>query len=114
MIARYDATGIGYRVTDAMLVQARAWLAQRELDRAEEILKRAYAIAERMPSRQTLWQILFEQSRIADARGESAQAQTLRAQARDIVTFIVDHIGDLELSTSFLALTEVRIVMQVQ
>lgn len=108
VIARYDATGIGYRVTDALLVQARAWLAQRELDRAEETLKQACAIAERMPSRQTLWQILFEQSRIADARGDAAQAKTLRAQARDMANYISDHISDAELQASFLHLPNVR------
>ena len=114
VIARFDATGIAYRVADAFLVQARAWLAQRELDRADETLKPARALAEHLPSRQTLWQILLEQSRIADARGDLAQSKTLRDRSRDIVNYIVDHIGDADLHASFLALPDVRQVMDVR
>jgi tetratricopeptide (TPR) repeat protein len=112
VIARYNETGISYWVTDALLVQARAWLAQGDFDRADETLKQAHAIAERMPSRQTLWQILFEQSRIADARGDAAHAKTLREQARVVVDYISDHIGYEELQASFLALPDVRAMME--
>jgi ATP/maltotriose-dependent transcriptional regulator MalT len=114
VIARYDATGIGYRVTDALLVQARAWMAQNDLDRSEEILNKACAIAERVSSRQTLWQILLEQSRIAEARGYAVQAKTLREQARGIVGYVSDHIGNAELQASFLALPDVRAIMESQ
>ena len=112
VIARYEATGIGYRVTDALLVHARAHMARHELDRAEETLKRARAIAERVSSRQTLWQILLEQSRIADTRGQAAQAKALRDQARGVVDYIADHIGDAELKASFLALPDVRATVE--
>ncbi|MDE3089900.1 MAG: hypothetical protein KGJ80_11020, partial [Chloroflexota bacterium] len=112
IIARYNETGISYRVTDALLVQARAHLAQSDLDRADETLKQAHAIAERMPSRQSLWQILFEQSRLADARGNATQAKTLRAQARAVVDYISDHVGAEETQASFLALPDVRAVIE--
>jgi tetratricopeptide (TPR) repeat protein len=112
VVARYHATGIAYRAADAFLVQARAWLAQGELDRAEEALKAARALAERMPSRQALWQILLEQSRVAGARGEAAQAKMLRDQARDVVNYIADHIGESKLQASFLALPDVCAVME--
>ena len=114
VVARYEATGIGYRITDALLVQARVWLAQRDLNRSDEILKRACEIAERMSSRQTLWQILLEQSRIADARGQAAQAKALRKHARGIVDYISERIGNADLKASFLALPDVRATMDSQ
>jgi len=111
VIARFHETGIGYRVVEAWLVQARAWLAQGDLDRADEALREAHTVADRTSARQALWQVRLEQSRVADARGEPAQAKTLRAQARDTVNYIVDHIGNPELCASFLALPDVRAVM---
>jgi tetratricopeptide (TPR) repeat protein len=110
VIARYNATGIGYRITDALLVQAQAQLAQRELGRAEETCQRAFTIAERMSSRQTLWQILLEQSRLAEARGDAARGETLRQQARGVVEYIVDHTPP-DLRESFLALPDVRAIV---
>jgi tetratricopeptide (TPR) repeat protein len=113
IIARFNETGIGYRVVEAFLVQGRGWLAQRELDRAEEILLRARGIAERMLSRQTLWQIMREQSRIAQARGDPARALALREQARGEIDFIAAHTPP-DLRVSFLALPDVRETMEVK
>jgi tetratricopeptide (TPR) repeat protein len=112
IIARYQETGIEYRVAEAFLIQARAWTAQSHFERAEALLTKARAISERMMARQTLWQILLEQSQIADARGDVAQAKMLRDQAREIVNYVSAHISDAELHGSFLNLPDVRAVMQ--
>ena len=66
-----------------------------------------------MSSRQTLWRILLEQSRLADARGDSAQSKTLRQQARGVVEYIVDHTPE-DLRSTFLALPRGRQVMEAQ
>lgn len=113
MIARYNETGVGYRIVEAFLVQARSWLAQRDFDHAEEILARARGIAERMLSRQTLWQVLAEQSRIAQAHGELANAQALRKQARHEIDYIAEH-SPPDLRPAFLALPDIREIMEAK
>jgi tetratricopeptide (TPR) repeat protein len=113
IVTRYDETGMGYRVVEAFLVQARGWLAQRELDRAEEILLRARAIAERTLSRQTLWQVMLEQSRIVGARSNPAHARALRQEARGVIDYILEHTPP-DLRGSFLALPDVRDIMEVK
>jgi hypothetical protein len=48
---------------------------------------------------------------MAAERGEAEQAEALRREAREIVTFIAEHAGSAELRTSFLTRPSVRAVV---
>jgi hypothetical protein len=43
--------------------------------------------------------------------GNTAEADSLRAQAREVVSYIADHAGGEEMRTSFISLPEVQSVL---
>jgi tetratricopeptide (TPR) repeat protein len=92
---------------DALNLYAQALLGQGRGDEALEILKRARGEAEALSSRRMLWQILALSGDIESQRGDEAEAQELRKQVREIVSFIADLIPP-ELRGSFLTLPRVQ------
>ncbi|MFQ5593143.1 MAG: hypothetical protein ACE5HA_03240 [Anaerolineae bacterium] len=72
----------------------------------------ARAEAEAMGARRMLWQILAALAEIEGQRGRMAEAENLRAQAREVIAFIADHTGTSELRASFLAQPEVHAVLE--
>ncbi len=111
LMGRIDDALANYREMQA-LAQERGDRALGELDRAEETLQAARALAERTTARQTLWQVWLEQSRLAEARDEPAPAKTFRAEARKTVAYLAEQMGDPELRAAFLALPDVRTAME--
>jgi hypothetical protein len=51
---------------------------------------------------------LSELAKLENQKGNIPQADLLRHQAQEVVTYISDHIDDQELRTSFLELKEIR------
>ncbi|MCZ7570592.1 MAG: adenylate/guanylate cyclase domain-containing protein [Ardenticatenaceae bacterium] len=76
------------------------------------IRQRAHAEAGALGSRRTSWPILFALSELEIRRGNLAEAETLRRQAREVVEYIADHAGTLELRAAFLNLPPVRAVRE--
>jgi len=98
-------------IPEALSIKGRAVLAQVRLDEAHEILAEARAEAEAQGARRILWLILATQGEIESQRGNLAEAQAVRLEAREIVQYIADHAPP-ELRDSFLARPEVRDVMR--
>ena len=98
-------------MSDALLLTAKALLAEQRADEAYTALGDARSVALEIGSRLTLWEIAWALSRIEAERGNDARAAQLKREARDTITYIADHAGTPELRTSFLNLPDVRAAM---
>jgi tetratricopeptide (TPR) repeat protein len=101
-------------LTDALLLQGQALLAAGRRAEAEAALGMAQAEAEALGSRRTLWQVLAERARLADADGAQAEAAALWRQAGEIVAYIAVHAGSEALADSFRARAEVREIIEAR
>jgi len=104
--------GAGAFLPDALCLKGKALLAQDRVDDAHTALVEARAASEAIGSRRTQWPILAALSEVEARRGNQAEAQALRQQARAIVEFIADHAGSPELRASFLDLPDVKSVVR--
>jgi tetratricopeptide (TPR) repeat protein len=109
--------GIRLLRPDVLYLKSRVLLAQDRVDEAHVILTEARTLAEALTSRRTLWRILSALSELETLRGNHAEAQALRPQAREIIRFIADHTpadpstsSGQSLRASFLNLPDVRAV----
>jgi hypothetical protein len=98
-------------LAQALYLQARILIALDRLEDAHAVLTETRQLSERISTRFTLWQSLAALSRLEAQRGQHAEAQALRRQAREVVTFIAHHTP-AELRASFLSLPDVRQVMR--
>jgi tetratricopeptide (TPR) repeat protein len=98
-------------LAQALYLQARALVALDRQEEAHAVLTETCQLAERVSTRFTLWQCLATLSRIESQRGQHAEAQSLRRQAREVVAYIAHH-APAELRASFLNLPEVQGVMR--
>jgi tetratricopeptide (TPR) repeat protein len=98
-------------IPEVLYLKGQALRAQGQTEAALEALNAARAEAEALGSRRNLWPILALLSEMEAQRGNATEAQSLRQQAAELITYIVSHIGDAELRASFLALPGVRAVL---
>lgn len=107
-----DLRGFGVQVSIPyalhLLGRALVNLGQLEQARARWLEAREQATA--MGSRRILWRILYALSQIEP---DPAQVECLRAEARQVLTYIVDHIDAPDLRQSFLSQPEVQRVLEV-
>lgn len=94
---------------DALFIQAKAMRALGKIDQAIELLHQAREVAESMQARRLLWQIHATLSEMETERGNKNEALGFRAQAREVLEFIVTHTPE-EFRESFLNLPAVRAV----
>ncbi|HZY43929.1 MAG TPA: tetratricopeptide repeat protein [Anaerolineae bacterium] len=101
---------LGFRPfrSDVLRFKGQALLAQNKIDEAHELFQQARQIAEELGSRRSLWLALIALSELEAQRGHADQAKALRAEAREIVEYFLDHISDPKLRKSFLNLPMVR------
>ncbi len=103
--------GFHQTLPDALLIQAKASRALGETAQAMELLHQARAEAEGMQSRRLLWQIDATLSEMESERGNNADAEKFREQAREVIEYIAAHTPP-DLRDSFLNLPQVRAVRQ--
>jgi hypothetical protein len=106
--------GMGLRpfFADHLRLKGLALLGVGQADHAYQVLGEARAEAEALGARRALWSILYDLSQIAVEQGETAEAEVLRREAREVIAYIAGHAGTSELRVSFLARPEVRAVLQ--
>jgi ATP/maltotriose-dependent transcriptional regulator MalT len=112
LLADLQEFGARMYIPQALYVQGQALLGLDETEEAQARLAEARAEAEAMGARRMLWQILAALAEIESRRGHVAEAENLRAQAREVIAFIADHAGTPELRASFLNLPDVRAVLE--
>jgi tetratricopeptide (TPR) repeat protein len=103
-------SGLDFRPfrSDVLRFKGQALLAQNKIEAAQEVLQQARQAAADIGSRRSLWLSLMALSDFETQRGQVDQATALREQAREIVEYFLDHIGDPKLRKSFLNLPNVR------
>ncbi len=112
-IAKRRRLKLPARLPAALLINARAHLAQSDLDSAARALTAARQLAEAQSARWMLWRILAATSQVEARRGNAAHARNLLAQAREPLAYVVAHTPQ-EFRASFLNLPNVREVLQAQ
>jgi len=90
---------VGQYLPEALFLKGQAHLMNGEHDVAKSAFEQARLAAEAMGSRRLLWQILAALVELESDRGKSA---ALKAQAREIIQFIADHIASNETRSLFL------------
>jgi DNA-binding SARP family transcriptional activator len=105
----YREAGFLYYLADEYWLRGRANLALGQFDPARVALQKAIAAAEAQEERAVLCQILASLADVEDACGNAVAAENLRDEAREAVSYIAEHAG--ELRESFLARPEVQAVL---
>lgn len=98
--------------SDALYVKGKALFDQGDVEESRITFLEAQREAEQIGSRRMLWQILYAQSQLELRQGNRSGAESLLAQARYIVGYIVEHLQQAELSESFLRLPTVHRIME--
>ncbi len=114
LIAEYNKSDVHIPVANALYLKGKALRGQGRLAAARETLLTALAEAEMTGSRIEAWPILLALSQLEAQGGPPAAANQFRHRAREIVTFIADHIERPDLRQSFLALPAVRAALEVE
>jgi tetratricopeptide (TPR) repeat protein len=108
-IADMRADGVRLFQADALHLKSRALLRQGRNAEAYTTLQAARAVAQAITSRRIAWHIDMALSEFEMQRGNTNEAQALRAEARDVIAYIAEHCPP-ELRASFLGLPEVKAV----
>ena len=107
-IATLERSGIRVGIADAYLYKGQALMAQRKIDAAHQALTQAHTIASNLGASRIVWRILATLAEVENERGNAELAVELSHEAFTTLGYIIKHIPNGELRTSFVALPEVR------
>jgi tetratricopeptide (TPR) repeat protein len=114
LVARLRKVGMRSFLPDALFLKGRALLAVGQFEAAGAALGEARAEAESLGSRRMLWQVLATLSTLAERRQQFAEAQQLRAQARELIAYLAGHMPTTELANMFLLRPAVRAILDAR
>jgi len=100
-ITKNEALGLRPYLDDLLLIKAEIYMAQHQWDNAHATLLKAKPLAETLPNRRILWQLLAYLSQIHARWGQDSQAKQLQNEAWQIVQYLLNHMPD-DLQDSFL------------
>lgn len=103
-----EQTGIRTFTPDALALKSQAQIEMGYLEDAWQTLLRARRIAEELGSQRSLWPILSRLAKLSEASGDQHTAQHLRGRTREVLQYVLDHIGSVDLRNSFTNRPEVR------
>ena len=103
-----EESGLGFFLADAFHLLGDAYMALNQRDKAVEALERGLAVARKMGSLRTEWAIRADLADQLDTGGDIDQAQFHRREARRILAFILDHLGNDSLKSKFIATARAR------
>jgi tetratricopeptide (TPR) repeat protein len=104
-----DQFSMRSEMPSVLYLQGQALLDLGRTAAARHCFLEAHAEAQAIGSRRMLWRILTALASIED---DPAEGERLRRQAQETVEYIIRHISDPELRTSFLNLPEVQSVVE--
>jgi len=110
-LRRFREGGVKSYLTDELLMRGLASSAMGDDATARVQIEAAVAEGQAVGCRRSLWKALIAWSELEARRGHPQQAQELRAQAVEELSFIADHLEIEELKRSFLTQTLVRKAM---
>jgi predicted ATPase/DNA-binding SARP family transcriptional activator len=103
VIQQLNQAGGRFYLAELLWLQGKAYLALEKCEQAMAALKEAKAVAEDTGERPILWQILAMLSELERMNGDELEAEKLRWQSQEIVSYIAENAGSNTLRDSFLA-----------
>lgn len=97
----FREAGFNAQLADEYWLRGQAEMALSHYEAARKSLLKARDAAGAQEERAVLWQILVTLSELEEARGERDAAKEFRDEAREVVSYIAEHAG--ELRTAFLS-----------
>ncbi len=104
LVASLRREGMNGFLPESLYTQSLLLLHQGKVDQAKDNLHEALQISEMTGNRRMRWQILNRLSELSSGK----EASKLRAQARQDLIYIIEHIHDGDMRSSFLSLPTVR------
>ncbi len=111
LIARLGSAARRTYLAEALYLKGQALLGQGQPEAARAVWQEARAEAEALGQRRRLWPILCALSQVETQLGHPAEARALRQRAREVITYIADHIPRPDLRDSFLSLPFVQVAL---
>jgi hypothetical protein len=90
---------------DILLAKGRAHLAKGEGRQAKEAFAEGVLHADVLGARRVQWRLLVAQAELED---DAQAAEALRLRAREIASYIAEHVGNDELRLHFMTLPAIR------
>lgn len=111
VIQQLRQTGSQYYLAELLWLQGKAYLALDECEQAKGALLEAKAVAEDTGECTIFWKVLVSLSDLEMSCGNQLGAETLKAQAQEIINYIAKNAGSKVLRDSFLAQPAVERVL---
>jgi tetratricopeptide (TPR) repeat protein len=99
---------LGHHLPEALFLKGKAYFCLGDLQEAKNALEEALTAAEKLGSRYLLWQII---AILAEIETDQERSIKLKAEARQIVDYIADHITRKDLHEAFLRFAGVSVVL---
>ena len=99
---------VGQYISEPLFLKGKAHWLNGELDLAKSAFEQARLAAEAIGSRRLLWQIL---AALAGVESDNGKTAALKAQAREIIQFIADHIHEDAMRSQFLQSEDISALM---
>jgi len=99
---------VGQYLPEALFLKGKAHLMNGEQDLAKGAFEQARLAAEAIGSRRLLWQIL---AALFEIESDHEKSSIIKAQAREIIQFIADHITSDDVRSLFLQSEGVSVLM---
>jgi len=96
-----EQTGIKTFIPDALAIKSQAQIELGLPEEARRNLLHGRQVAEELGSQRSLWPILARLARLSEMSGDQHTARQLRGRTREVLQYILDHIGSLDLRNSF-------------
>jgi hypothetical protein len=103
-----QACKLGRYLPEALFLKGRLLFLQSDIPEAKPVLEQARTAAGNLGSRRLLWQII---ANLAELESDKARSGALKAEAREIVHYIANHIAREDLRQSFLRSTAVSALL---
>jgi tetratricopeptide (TPR) repeat protein len=111
LIPRLRNEGGRSYLPDGLQLKGRALQALGDVDGARQALQEARTVAEGIGLRRVLWSILDDLAGLEAAHGDPTISANLRREARDVVQYLADHMGDPERRSGFENMPRVAAVL---
>jgi class 3 adenylate cyclase/tetratricopeptide (TPR) repeat protein len=111
-LERVRGHGVIVMIPEKLLLRGRILLRAGRPEEAVAAFKEAHALAGEQQARMLLWRTGAQLAELEAENGNQEQARVYAEQARAAVDFILEHTSRADLRASFLAMPQVRTVME--
>ncbi len=113
-LSTLNKTGVVFLNAELHLLMGIALMRQGMLPEAKSKFREALQIAVRLGSRKALWQANYYLGLCALEEGEHMEAQNFFQQSQKHVNYILEHIEEVSLRNTFLAIKEIKFIIDLE